>query len=101
MEAMGTLAGGIAHDFNNILGGILGYTELAQDDAVQDSPVQEYLVEILKSTTRARALVSKFSHSAGKVMKSENLYYYYPVIQEAAKLIRSTIPTTIRNQAKH
>ncbi len=59
MEAMGTLAGGIAHDFNNILAGILGYTELAQDDADQNSPVQEYLVEILKSTTRARDLVKQ------------------------------------------
>ncbi|HSO20347.1 MAG TPA: PAS domain S-box protein, partial [Desulfosarcina sp.] len=29
MEAIGTLAGGIAHDFNNILGGIIGYVELA------------------------------------------------------------------------
>ena len=32
MEAIGTLAGGIAHDFNNILGAIIGFTELAQDE---------------------------------------------------------------------
>jgi PAS domain S-box-containing protein len=34
MEAIGTLAGGIAHDFNNILSAILGYSELALDDAL-------------------------------------------------------------------
>ena len=33
MEAIGTLAGGIAHDFNNILAAILGFTEMAIDDA--------------------------------------------------------------------
>ena len=32
MEAVGRLAGGIAHDFNNILGAILGYGELAQNN---------------------------------------------------------------------
>ena len=95
MEAMGTLAGGIAHDFNNILGGILGYTELAQDDAVQDSPVQEYLVEILKSTTRARALVKQILTFSRKSHEERKPVLLHPVIQEAAKLIRSTIPTTI------
>ena len=32
MKTIGTLAGGIAHDFNNILGGILGFSELLQED---------------------------------------------------------------------
>jgi signal transduction histidine kinase len=35
MEAIGRLAGGIAHDFNNILGAILGYGELAQNNLVE------------------------------------------------------------------
>ena len=33
MESIGTLAGGIAHDFNNILASIIGFTELALDEA--------------------------------------------------------------------
>jgi len=95
MEAMGTLAGGIAHDFNNILAGILGYTELAQDDAAQDSPVQESLAWILKSTMRARDLVkqiltfSRISHEERKPVLLNS------IINEATKLLRSTIPTTI------
>ena len=40
MEAIGTLAGGIAHDFNNILGALLGYAEMARDDARRDSSVR-------------------------------------------------------------
>ena len=38
IEAVGTLAGGIAHEFNNILGGILGYVEIARDDAPETGP---------------------------------------------------------------
>ena len=38
MEAIGTLAGGIAHDFNNILAAILGFTEMAIDDAADGLP---------------------------------------------------------------
>ncbi|NNF98007.1 MAG: hypothetical protein HKM93_01390, partial [Desulfobacteraceae bacterium] len=36
LQALGTLAGGIAHDFNNILFAILGFAELAMDDALPD-----------------------------------------------------------------
>ena len=34
MEAIGTLAGGIAHDFNNILAAVLGFAEMAHEDAL-------------------------------------------------------------------
>ena len=35
MEALGTMAGGIAHDFNNILAAIIGFAELAVNEANQ------------------------------------------------------------------
>jgi len=95
LEAMGTLAGGIAHDFNNILAGILGYTELAQGDADQDSPVQESLVEILKSTMRARDLVKQILTFSRKSNEERKPLLLNSIIQEVAKLLRSTIPTTI------
>ena len=37
MEAVGTLAAGIAHDFNNVLAGIIGFTEMVQEDVAPDS----------------------------------------------------------------
>src|SRR5208282_1899946 len=59
MEAMGTLAGGIAHDFNNIPGAILGYGELAQKAAPEDSLVRRYLDNVMHAGGRAKALVER------------------------------------------
>ncbi len=59
LEAMGTLAGGIAHDFNNILGAILGYGELAQNEAAPGSPMRRYVDSIMSAGQRAKSLVAR------------------------------------------
>ncbi len=56
MEAIGRLAGGIAHDFNNMLGVIIGYAELAMDEADPTGPIPSKLDEILKASDRAANL---------------------------------------------
>jgi len=45
MEAIGLLAGGFAHDSNNILGGVMGYIQMAQMNTSEDDPnrVKAYL----------------------------------------------------------
>jgi len=95
MEAIGTLAGGIAHDFNNILFAMLGYAELAEIKASQGLPVQKQLGEVKQAGVRARELVRQilaFSRRSGDEKLSMDML---PVINEAAKLIRSTLPSTI------
>ena len=57
MEAIGTLAGGIAHDLNNLLTVILGYSELAMDNAPELSPVRQDLEEIKKAGIRSQDVV--------------------------------------------
>ncbi len=95
MEAVGTLAGGIAHDFNNILSAIVGYADLAHDEISQDSHVQEYLVCILKSADRAKDLVKQILTFSRKSQEERKPILFHPIVKEVAKLIRSTIPTTI------
>ena len=59
MEAIGRLAGGIAHDFNNILGAILGYGELAQNNLVEGGAVRRQIDQVMQAGARGKALVDR------------------------------------------
>ncbi|MBP1749350.1 MAG: sensor hybrid histidine kinase, partial [Deltaproteobacteria bacterium] len=50
MEAIGTLAGGIAHDFNNVLAAILGFTEMAMEDAPDRPDILRSLKNVVRAT---------------------------------------------------
>ena len=99
MESIGTLAGGIAHDFNNILFPILGYTEMLLEDVPEDSPSRGSLKQIYTSALRARDLVKQILTFSRQDTTELILMKMQPVVKEALKLIRSTIPTTI--EIKH
>jgi len=95
METIGTLAGGIAHDFNNILYPIVGYTEMLLEDIPEDSPLRESLYEIFTGAMRASDLVKQILTFSRQDSYKFQFLKIQPVIKEALKLIRSTIPTTI------
>ena len=100
LEALGTLAGGIAHDFNNILGAIISFTELARMDHPADAELQENLGEVIKACNRATGLVRQilaFSRRQDPVRVPIQLT---PVVQEALKLIRSTMPAGIEIESR-
>ena len=100
MEAIGILAGGIAHDFNNILASIIGYTELALYDVEQDSQIKNNLEEIFKAGNRAKELVQQiliFAHKSDEAVKPVAVK---PIVQEALKLIRASLPATIEIVAR-
>ena len=96
MESIGTLAGGIAHDFNNILFPILGYTEMLLEDVPEESPFKESLNEIYISALRAKDLVKQILTFSRQENSELKLLKMQPIIKETLKLIRSTIPTTIK-----
>jgi two-component system, cell cycle sensor histidine kinase and response regulator CckA len=59
-EAIGQLAGGIAHDFNNVIGAILGWAELGEDQAVSsNSALAGYFKKIHSQCDRVTALVQQ------------------------------------------
>nr|MBF0222331.1 transporter substrate-binding domain-containing protein [Desulfobulbaceae bacterium] len=95
MEAIGTLAGGIAHDFNNILGVILGYTDLAKEDAPPGSKIKEDLDKISKAANRAAQLVKQILAFSRQSQVERIPIKIQPLIKEALKMVRSSIPTTI------
>ncbi|MFW8600166.1 response regulator [Desulfobacterota bacterium M19] len=95
MEAMGTLAGGIAHDFNNILTAVLGYSELAKDEARARGLTTSYLGEVIKATLRARDMVEQilsFSHK--KIGRLQPIAPHL-IVEEALKLLRNSMPSSV------
>jgi PAS domain S-box-containing protein len=97
MEAIGTLAGGIAHDFNNILSGILGYAELALGEADDSkTALMHYLTGVLDACRRARDLVQQILKFSRRDDSTRMPLSLSPLLKEAVKLLRSTLPATIR-----
>lgn len=96
MEAIGTLAGGIAHDFNNILGAIIGLSELSLPETPEDSSLHRHIEKILEAGMRAKDLVQQilaFSRQRDQVHVPMSIS---PVIKEALKFLRSSLPSTIQ-----
>ena len=95
MESIGTLAGGIAHDFNNLLFPIVGCTEMLMEDIPEDSHLRNNLNAIYNGAMRAKELVRQILAFSRYESNEIRLMRMQPVIKEALKLIRSTIPTSI------
>ena len=95
MESIGTLAGGIAHDFNNILFPIVGHTEMLLEDITEGSPFRDSLNQIYTGAIRASDLVKQILTFSSQESGELKLMKMQPIIKEALKLIRSTIPTAI------
>ena len=95
MEAIGTLAGGIAHDFNNILGGIIGYAELAKMKAPEDSNVIAYLDKMIKSSDRAADLIKQILTLSRQHKQKQRPVQVRHIVKEALDLLRATLPSTI------
>ena len=96
MEAMGTLAGGIAHDFNNILGAILGYGELAQQESRPGSSLRRYVDNVMHAAERAKALVDRILGFSRSGLGERAYVHIQSVIEETLELIAASLPANIR-----
>ena len=95
MEAIGTLAGGIAHDFNNILTSILGFSEITLPDLPDGSKAKKNITQVIASGKRAADLVKQILTFSRKDGQSLKVFDPFPVVKEALKMMRSSLPTTI------
>ena len=95
IESIGTLSGGIAHDFNNILFPIIGYTQMLLTDTPPDSPSISKLEKIYSAAIRAKDLIQQILTFARQDSSELKRMKLQPILKEALKLLRATIPTTI------
>ncbi|WP_212637967.1 hybrid sensor histidine kinase/response regulator [Desulfocicer vacuolatum] len=104
MESIGTLAGGIAHDFNNILFPILGHSEMLLHDLAGDDLTHKSITAIHASALRAKDLVGQILTFSRQQNDDIKLMKIQPILKEAVKMLRATIPATIeikQNIAAH
>lgn len=66
LEVLGQVAGGIAHDFNNHLSSILGYAELALNQAGSSLELHDYLTFIHEAALRSSELTRQLLAFARK-----------------------------------
>jgi signal transduction histidine kinase/ActR/RegA family two-component response regulator len=95
MQAIGRLAGGIAHDFNNVLGSIIGYGEMLQDETRDGSAEQSYAKNLLVGARRARDLVAQILAYSRTAKVARRPIDMGSVVREALDGIRGSLPQGI------
>jgi PAS domain S-box-containing protein len=97
MDAIGTLSGGIAHDFNNILGGIIGFAELAIEYENRDPErLPHFHRRLLKACIRARDLVEQILKFGRREPAALQPVALSPLVGEVIQFLRSSLPATLR-----
>ncbi len=74
LESLGQLTSGIAHDFNNVLGGIIGFSELALGKIEESHPVHNYLMRIYGLADRAAKITKQLlAFARRQILQPKNL----------------------------
>jgi two-component system, cell cycle sensor histidine kinase and response regulator CckA len=90
MEAVGRLSGGIAHDFNNILGVIIGYGEILQEQELAN-PLRTCVQEILAAGRRAASLTRQLLAFSRQQVLAPKILDLNSVITDTEKMLRRVI----------
>ncbi|HPS39191.1 MAG TPA: PAS domain S-box protein [Candidatus Cloacimonadota bacterium] len=96
LEAIGRLTGGIAHDFNNVLSAIIGYTELASDDVPTGSDCANNLSEVLKSSNRAKEMISHLLSFSRQEESKTEIIDLVEHVRESVRFLKSYLPKSIK-----
>jgi len=91
LEALGTLAGGVAHDFNNVLAGIVGFGEMAQDEAPAGSDQARHLGKMLQAALRGKALVERILAFSRGGARASTVFELEPVVEEVLTLLSASL----------
>jgi signal transduction histidine kinase/ActR/RegA family two-component response regulator len=96
LEALGTLAGGIAHDFNNILGAILGFGQMTQQQVEPDSAARRHIDRVLQAGGRARLLVRRILDFSRSGVAERVPVDFQAVVEEVVAMLKPSLPVGLQ-----
>jgi predicted ATPase/signal transduction histidine kinase/ActR/RegA family two-component response regulator len=96
MEEIGRLAGGIAHDFNNILGLILGYGELAQNNLDEGGSARRHVDQVMQAGARGKGLVERILTFSPSGAGERVAVHVQSVVEETVELLTASLPAHVR-----
>src|SRR6267143_3396053 len=94
-EAIGRLAGGIAHDFNNAIGAIMGWADLAYQEAQPGSRLQDRLQKICTQAQRTAGLTSQLLAFARQQVLQRRRVDLNSLVAEGTSLLQKVIGENI------
>jgi nitrogen-specific signal transduction histidine kinase/CheY-like chemotaxis protein len=100
MEAIGRLAGGIAHDFNNILGAILGYGELAQNNLGEGGATRRQIDQVMQAGARGKGLVDRILAFSRSGVGERLPVQVQSVVDETLELLTASLPADVRLESR-
>jgi two-component system cell cycle sensor histidine kinase/response regulator CckA len=98
-EAIGQLAGGIAHDFNNVIGAVLGWAELGEEQAAsRDTQLAGYFRKIRSQCDRVTALICQLLAFARRQVLEPRSLDFNQTVREVLNLLDNVIGKDIEIQ---
>ncbi len=94
-EAIGQLAGGIAHDFNNVMGAIMGWAELGQEQAPPDGSLHSYFQKIRAQIERATGLTRQLLAFARRQLLEPRILNLNHLVAELLTFLEKVISKDI------
>ena len=91
-EAFGQLAGGIAHDFNNVIGAILGWAELGEEQAASsNATLHGYFKKIHLQCDRVTALIRQLLAFARRQILEPRSMKFNQTVRDVMNLLDKVI----------
>jgi len=91
MESVGRLAGGVAHDFNNMLGVIIGYSELLEEQVAGNEDFSRKTREIKNAGHRAAALTRQLLAFSRQQVFETTVLNLNEIVSETGRMLHRII----------
>lgn len=95
MDALGKLSGGIAHDYNNMLGVILGYADILENELRDQQKLAGYASAIRHAGERGARLTAKLLTFARKSAADEEVVNLNSFLLEQKHMLETTLTARI------